>query len=129
LTTDRTQTCNTNGTGGGNGANCDVATDPTCVPEPKSCIDASGQPVLAAAERDRSYTLRAAAALRVAIPLFEHVWLDGLASVTYAPFGHYDPYTPDPSLVPPNSPPEKFALPGEPHAAVQLGIGLRVGAP
>jgi len=76
---------------------------------------------------ESSYTPRLALALRVAVPLFNHVWLDGLASFTFAPFGHRDDYggpamPGDPSLFP-------YPIPGEPGTTVQLGVGLRVGAP
>jgi hypothetical protein len=75
-----------------------------------------------------TYSPRIAVALRVAVPLFAHVWLDGLASVSYAPVGHDDVFAPT-AMPATMIPPELVALPGEPSRSFQLGIGLRVGAP
>ncbi len=75
-----------------------------------------------------TYTPRVAVALRLAVPLFDHVWLDGLASFSLAPFGHGD-FAPGPGDPPLNVPPKDVTLPGEPAAALQLGVGLRMGAP
>ena len=74
---------------------------------------------------ESSFTPRLALALRVAVPLFRHVWLDGLASVTLAPFGHREDYGAPSTPMSPGT----YPIPGEPGRAVQLGIGLRVGAP
>lgn len=78
-----------------------------------------------------SYTPRGEAALRISIPLFDHVWLDGLASVVAAPFGHGDDYAlpPGHKPPPPMTTPDQLALPGDAFAAFQIGIGLRVGGP
>ena len=81
------------------------------------------------AQREQSYAPRLAAALRIALPLFDHVWLDGIASYTYSPLGHVAAF---PSIDKVAGPPDelaKRALPGEPSGALQLGIGLRIGAP
>ena len=75
-------------------------------------------------------TPRTSAALRIAVPLFEHVWFDAIAAVTVAPFGHTDEYKLPPGTpLPYQVPPEDLALPGEPRGTLQLGFGLRVGAP
>ena len=70
---------------------------------------------------------RVAVALRVAVPLFQHVWLEGLASLGVAPFHHGESFEAEPQMQP--VPPEELALPGEPRATLQLGVGLRIGAP
>jgi hypothetical protein len=73
-----------------------------------------------------SVTPRLTGAVRIAVPLFDHVWLDGTASVMLAPFGHADPI---PGLMPDASGMTPGVIPGEPDAAAQLSIGLRVGVP
>ena len=77
-----------------------------------------------------TFTLRASAALRVAVPLFDHVWLDGFAGVMLAPLGHTGSYpfnkATDP---PPPIPPDQLTLPGEPTVGFHVGVGIRVGAP
>lgn len=102
--------------------------DPTCAsnPPPPCPSDASGAAVHVPGETRASYGPRAAAALRLAVPLFDRVWLDGLAAVTVSPLhataqtvGPVDASTGMP--LPP--------LPAEPVAAFQLGVGLRIGAP
>ena len=113
------------------------ATDPTCVPPPpEPCqVAPDGTPTGAVYVGDNfhttTYTPRAEAALRVSVPLFAHVWLQGLAAVTIAPFGHAAAYQPPPPAAGATGPisPAQIALPGDPEAALQLGIGLRVGAP
>ena len=74
-----------------------------------------------------TYTPRVSAALRIAIPLFDHVWLDGLAAATAAPFGHGEDYgaASDGTMLPNSA---SFPLPGDPLLGIQLGVGLRVGA-
>ena len=112
------------------GPNCDPA-DPMCggtgtVPPP--CADAAGKIYIGDGLDAVTVTPRVAAALRLAVPLFEHVWLEGIASMTVAPFGHAAPFgsnTADPATMPGTA---DLALPGEPWTALQLGIGLRVGA-
>jgi hypothetical protein len=79
-------------------------------------------------ERDvATYTPRAKAALRIAVPLFAHVWLDGLASVTASAYAHTSAFLPN--LVPAQLTTQQVTIPGEPSALFELGIGLRVGAP
>ena len=106
---------------------CDPTTGP-CPPPPPKCT--SGQSTNAIYVGDgfhvATYTPRVEAALRVAVPLFAHVYLDGIASVTLAPFGHGGAYVPMSS--PPGVPPDQIALPGDPVATYVLGLGLRVGA-
>jgi hypothetical protein len=108
---------------------CDPKTDPSCSSDPAICIDASGAFLPVDGQRTRTYTPRLAAGLSIAVPLFEHVWLDGIASVTYAPFGHVEPFAAPDQGAPSKFDAGKLALPGEPRAMVQLGVGLRVGAP
>jgi hypothetical protein len=75
---------------------------------------------------------RFSAGVRVAVPLFEHVWLDGLASVAAAPLAHVDPFAtatmPGMNGTGTVPGPEFASLPGEPTLGVWLGIGLRIGA-
>jgi hypothetical protein len=102
-------------------------TDPTC---PPPCMpDPLKADALAVGDHFTHSTIapRATAALRVAVPLFDHVWLDGIASVTYSPLAHGDDFA---AGVPPpvGTLPADIALPGEPAATFHLGIGLRVGA-
>lgn len=108
--------------------NCDPSTNTMCtMPPPPTCETNPGSVYVGDGLTAATYTPRVSAALRVAIPLFEHVWLDGLAAATLAPFGHGDPYKPigaDGTVMTP-----ALALPGDPLLGVQLGVGLRVGAP
>ena len=72
-----------------------------------------------------SVTPRAAARVRFAWALADHVYLDGIAAITLAPFGHGDPYgLPLGELPPPGVPPEQVALPGQSIGAFELGLGL-----
>ncbi len=99
---------------------------------PAQCIDANGKTYVGDTFDKTTYTPRIAAALRIAIPLFDHVWLDGLASVTFAPFGHTGSFGVAPNADgtnPGNLPAEDLALPGEARGALHLGVGLRFGAP
>ena len=73
-------------------------------------------------------TPRISAALRVAIPLFDHVWLDGLAAATFAPLGHASDYAAKEDGTAGNLPGAGYPLPGDPMLGIQLGIGLRLGA-
>jgi len=108
--------------------NCDPM-DPMCVPPPVMCesttAPGNGLAYVGDGLDASSYTPRLAIALRVAVPLFRHVWLDGLASFTLAPFGHRDDY----AVSSAGTDPSAFPIPGEPGSGVQLGVGLRVGAP
>jgi hypothetical protein len=115
----------------------DPMSDPSCATMPApECTDPATGMVARTYVGDHfakaTYTPRLAVALRLAIPLFDHVWLDGLASITFGPFGHSDNFTvatlADGS-VPGGGTAEDVALPGESRTAVLLGVGLRVGAP
>jgi len=93
--------------------------DPTtmmCMPAP-SCTNAGVQ--------QATYTPRVGASLRASLPVFAHVWLEGTAAITVAPFGHGDPFPgqTDPNGMMPGT------IPGEPAASAQLGVGVRVGLP
>ncbi len=102
---------------------CVPSPDTTC--EPNAAGTTNGLVHVGDDLDETSYTPRLSLALRVAVPLFKHVWLDGLASITFAPFGHRDAYGESSSTMAPGA----FPIPGEPGRSVQLGIGLRVGAP
>jgi hypothetical protein len=112
------------------GPNCNPA-DPMCgmgTMPPPQCTDASGKFYAGDGLDVATVTPRIGAAVRLAVPLFEHVWLEGSASLTAAPFGHAAPFAdavPDPSTMPGSV---DLSLPGEPWTAIQLGVGLRVGA-
>lgn len=107
---------------------CDPTTDPAnCPPPPKNCVDASGALFVGDHFEAITYSPRAAASLRIEIPLFDHVWLDGSASVVAMPFSHGDPFQPTPAAGP--NPAPSPSLPGESSASYQIGIGLRIGAP
>ncbi len=112
--------------------NCDP-TDPMCVMDPATgCTDASGTApggklYVGDELENATYTPRITLALRISVPLFHHVWLDGLASYTLMPFGHTQPFAPEkPS---PMTPAGQVDLPGEPGAGWIVGVGLRLGAP
>jgi len=108
--------------------NCDPM-DPMCVPPPVMCepttAPGNGLAYVGDGLEESSYTPRLALALRVAVPLFRHVWLEGLASFTVAPFGHREDF----GVSSTGTDPSAFPIPGEPGTGVQLGVGLRVGAP
>jgi hypothetical protein len=109
--------------------NCDPMTDPTCMmmpPEP--CTADPGTMYVGDNFSTATYTPRLQAALRIAVPLFDHVWLDGIAAATAAPFGHSDEYAPLPAADGTTMNGAAYPLPGDPMLGVQLGIGLRVGA-
>lgn len=113
------------------GPNCDPS-DPMCGPGtglPPPCADAAGKLYVGDELDVATVTPRVAAALRLAVPLFEHVWLEGIASITAAPFGHAGRFTGGTSADPSTGPNgADVALPGEPWTTLQLGVGLRVGA-
>lgn len=125
--------------------NCDPTTDPSCdpngngspPPQPGDPPDGSGQcaagttdPLAKVYVGDKlhavTYTPRAAAALRLSVPLFDHVWLEGVAAFELAPFGHADDFT---RIAADGTTSKDSALPGEPVRTIQLGVGLRVGVP
>jgi hypothetical protein len=107
---------------------------PVCDPTMPSCPT---PPCATGAPRGTAYvgdgldvatvTPRAEAALRASVPLFDHVWLDGIAAVTASAFAHSASFLPN--LVPSQLTTAQVTLPGEPVALFQLGIGLRVGMP
>jgi hypothetical protein len=97
---------------------------PPCDPTTMMC--AAAPPCDTVGVHSLTYTPRAAATLRASLPLFEHVWLDGIASVTVEPL-HANPVA-DPMMQPANGT-QPGALPNEPDGTVQLGVGLRVGLP
>lgn len=110
---------------------CDPTTDGSCpnAPPPQTCTPVSSGPIYVGDNfHAATITPRAAAALRIEIPVFEHVWLEGLASVTLTAFGHTEDFLPGAMTPPGTAAPSSITLPGEPLAAFQLGIGLRVGA-
>lgn len=110
--------------------------DPMCQRE-QVCVDPNGTAYVGDNFAATTYAPRLSAAIRIAIPLFHHVWLDGIASATLAPFGHGEPFTATPPMMPnadgsdPGSPfpPDQVALPGESTGALSLGVGLRIGMP
>lgn len=106
--------------------------DPTCASPgdpPPMCTspDPAGTAYVGDHLDASTFTPRLGATLRVAVPLFDHVWLDGIASVTLAPLGHTDAFTPAVPI--PGVPLDQLVLPGEPLGSAQLGIALRVGVP
>lgn len=112
--------------------NCDP-TDPMCVMDPVTgCTDASGTSpggklYVGDNFETATYTPRITLALRISVPLFHHVWLDGLASYALMPLGHGQPFEPEKPL--PMTTAGQVALPGEPGAGWIVGVGLRLGAP
>jgi hypothetical protein len=113
--------------------------DPTCMnqpPAPTMCpADGTSSVYVGDNFTATTYTPRVSAAFRIAIPLFDHVWLDGLAAATIAPFGHADDYATDATMTmtDPNTMPGgttgAFPLPGDALFGFELGVGLRLGAP
>ncbi len=123
---------------------CSAETPPTCATNEPDCVmppavpcdgtngtDPSlGQGTIYVGDGldESSYSPRFSVALRIAIPLFKYVWLDGLASLTMSPLHHAGSYGP---IVEPVSGVSSgdVTLPGEPEDGLQLGVGLRLGAP
>lgn len=114
---------------------CDP-TDPTCVmpetgpmcePDAAGMIPGTGKLYVGDNFEHATYTPRISVALRISIPLFRHLWLDGAASYTMMPLGHAGAF--DPVMPPVGLTAKEIALPGEPGAGLVLGVGLRVGAP
>jgi hypothetical protein len=112
-------------------------TDPmtgTCPPAPNMppapCTDPAGKTFVGDNFATATWTPRLAGTLRIAIPIFDHVWLDGLASLSLAPFGHADPFVrPADVMSADGTAPEQSAIPGEPLTGLHLGVGIRIGAP
>jgi hypothetical protein len=75
-----------------------------------------------------SVTPRAAATLRLAVAITDHIYLDGIATVTLAPFGHGQYELPLGEAPPPGVPPEQVELPGQSIGTFELGLGLRWGS-
>lgn len=109
--------------------NCDPM-DPTCVIPPQVCGDA-GKVFVGDEFSTATLSPRFSAGVRLAVPLFDHVWLDGAFAVAVSPMSHGDPFANTGEMVGPDGTMVKgtseFALPGEPVFGMWLGIGLRVG--
>lgn len=118
--------------------NCDPS-DPMCAmpAEPPMCSpDASGadpgtgtsKTLYVGDNFDRaSYTPRISLGLRLSVPLFQHVWLEGVASYGLMPFAHAHAFQPE--KTPTTTTAAQIALPGEPSSGWILGVGLRAGVP
>jgi hypothetical protein len=116
--------------------NCDPM-DPTCsmTPPPSTCSDPNGKAYVGDNFSTATYAPRLTGGVRIAVPLFERVWLDALATFVVAPFSHADRFATsinvgaDGTIQPGDMgmPTDQFALPGESSFGFQVGIGLRVG--
>ncbi len=108
---------------------CQVQDPNTCQPDASGMIDpGTGAKILVGDHFETAtYTPRISLALRIAVPLFSRVWLDGLASYEAMPMGHAGAFSP--VKAPAGTTADMVALPGEPAASWVLGVGLRVGAP
>jgi hypothetical protein len=126
LTTDRVDGC-------GVMAPVCSPTDPTCMQPPPTTPPCSSPapaaPYVGDGYGHATIAPRAAAALRLAIPVFSHVWLDGVVGVMISPVRSEGQL--DAQLVtgPKMMGPIPSALPAEPLTSLQLGVGLRIGAP
>ena len=116
--------------------NCDP-TDPMCSmqPEPGGLCEPNADGSMTSPKvvvgdnfSAATYAPRISLALRIAIPVFEHVWLDGHAGMTYSPFAHGGDFAAGKTMATEVVSAEQIALPGEPSSGYVLGIGLRVGA-
>jgi hypothetical protein len=74
-----------------------------------------------------TYTARITLGLRISVPLFRHVWLEGAASYALMPFAHATAFQAE--KVPTMTTADQIALPGEPSSGWILGVGLRAGVP
>ncbi|HTJ45319.1 MAG TPA: hypothetical protein VL463_24605 [Kofleriaceae bacterium] len=105
---------------------CDPNTDPTqcTMPAPPACTPNDPTQLVGDGFRADTYTPRVAASVRVALPIFDHVWLEGTAAGQVAPGSHgpFEGMTDANGNTTPTTP-------GEPSAALVLGIGVRVGEP
>jgi hypothetical protein len=114
--------------------NCDPSdpTSPNCQ-APPVCMDANGTSKLYVGDglNAATFTPRFAAALRIAVPLFDHVWLDGVAALELGPFAHTSSFgaTGNGMNADGTMGTMDTALPGESQRTYVLGVGLRVGAP
>ena len=108
--------------------NCDPM-DPTCQMQPGMCVptdpNTTTPPKLFVGDHFNTSTLtaRLSLAVRIAVPLFQHVWLDGFAGYTLAPFAHTSEFAGAGTMNLPD-----VAIPGEPSSGYALGVGLRVGS-
>jgi hypothetical protein len=105
--------------------------DPNCLMPPTECKDDPGVMYVGDNFSTSTVTPRVSAALRIAIPLFDHVWLDGLAAATLSPFGHSTDYASKDdgnTMNADGTTTGLYPLPGDPLLGLQLGIGLRLGA-
>jgi hypothetical protein len=113
---------------------CDP-TDAPCLnmPPVPSCTDPNSPNAKLAYVGDNFHaatiTPRVSAALHIALPLFEHVWLDGFAQVMLAPLGHTTDFSSTQPAAANGNITGDATLPGEPTTVLQLGIGLRLGMP
>jgi hypothetical protein len=99
---------------------------PPCDPTTMMCPAAP--PCDATGVHGITYTPRLAATLHAAVPLFDGVWLEGIASLALAPLSHTDPLS-GPLMTDPSGMTMPGSVPGEPEASLQLGVGVRVGLP
>ena len=106
----------------------DHPSGPMCNPRPTRCVDAGDAVYVGDGYQTATIAPRAAASIRIEIPIAQHLWLDGGASVVVAPGNHGGAFQAMPVGAPPVAQ-DQLALPGEPFASYQLGIGLRIGAP
>ena len=100
---------------------------PTCKPDASGTDPSTGKLYVGDKFQSATYTPRICVALRISIPLFQHLWLDGVASYTLMPLAHGDAF--QPAMAPAGLSAKDVALPGEPAAGLVLGVGLRLGAP
>lgn len=110
--------------------------DPSCPPQPQPptpCMESAGKMFVGDNFATATISPRLAAGIRIAVPLFEHVWLDGLASIAVSPASHTEAFAATAATVGPDGTvmqaPSPFSLPGEATFGMWLGVGLRVGAP
>jgi hypothetical protein len=103
---------------------CDPNTDPTtCAMPPPMCDPNSPGQFVGDGFRADTYTPRFAASVRVALPIFDHVWLEGTAAGQLAPGAH------GAFNGAPDANGNVSTIPGEPSSALVLGVGVRVGEP
>ena len=113
----------------------------TCDPHDQSCMEPPPDMECVEHDREHAYTLdlqdhlhatsvtpRAAASVRLAVAIADHLYLDGIATVTLEPFGHDQYPLPLGEVPPPGIPPEQLALPGQSIGTFELGLGLRWGS-
>jgi hypothetical protein len=115
---------------------------PTCDPHDTGCMVPPIDMDCVDRDPDHAYALdlndhlhaatvtpRAAATVRLAVEIADNFYLDGIAAVTLAPFGHGAPYGLPPGATTPfGVTSEELALPGESIGTFELGLGLRWGS-